>query len=109
MNLSILQLFGVIIGVFFCYNSYVQYKKGVFRKSDFWTWILIWGGLVAVSFVSAFFFPLTTTIILSYNLLDTVTATSVTVLFGVCFSLYKKSKVQELKLKRVVKKIAFDE
>ncbi len=109
MNLSALQLFGVVFGAFFCYNSYIQYRKKVFERSEFAVWFVIWGGLIAVSFASAFFFPLTTTIILSYNLLDTLTIMSITVLAAVSFYLYKKAKVQEQKMKKIIKKIAFEE
>ncbi len=109
MNLSALQLFGAVLGAFFCYNTYIQYRKGVFERSELAAWLFVWGGLIAVSFASAFFFPLTTTIIFSYNILDTVTIVSISALAVVSFSLYKKTKVQEQKMKKIIKKIAFEE
>ena len=109
MNLSAFQLFGVAVGAFFCYNSYIQYRKGVFGRSEFLTWLFVWGGLVLTSLVSAFFFPLTATVIFTYNLLDIITVLSITALAAISFSLYKKVKIQEQKMKEIIKKMAFEE
>jgi hypothetical protein len=109
MNFSAFQLFGAVAGAFFCYSAYIQYRKKVLETGEFAAWLLIWGGLAALSVISAFFFPLTTTLFLSYNLLDAALVLSITTLTAISFYLYKRSKVQEQKLKKIIKKLALEE
>lgn len=104
-----IQVITMVVGCCFVYHAYLQVKKGIFRKSDFALWAGLWGGLVALGFASAVFFPLTTTIIGTYRAIDFVIVFAVIVLFWLQYWSYSRTKVLQIKFKRALKKMAFEE
>jgi hypothetical protein len=108
MELAIPQLIAILIGLLFIYYSNIQFKKKIFSKSEFSFWILIWGGLIIVSFISTFIVSLSKGIIF-YRILDIIFVVSIILLFGLSFRIYKKLNENEQKMKELIRKITYSE
>lgn len=109
MELTFAQLAGLLAGAFFCYHAYLQFRKRVFNAAEFALWLLIWGALAILSIISATLFPLTTTTVFSYRLIDLVVVSSVIGLFAVTYLIFREVKVYQTKTRELVKQMAFFE
>lgn len=105
MELTVVQLTGILVGIFFCYHTHLQFKKHVFSVFEFIMWLAIWGTLPILSIVSATLFPLATTTFLSYRLIDLVIVIAIIGLFAVSYITYKEVRIYQQKTKELVKKV----
>ena len=98
------QVFGIVVGLFFVYYSYIQFRKKVFGLFEFLVWLLVWTSLVALAAISEFISL--TQVIYIYSILDIVIVVSMVVLFGLVFTLFLKFKKYQKKTNDVVMKMA---
>lgn len=108
MDLSLLQFASILVGIFFCYTTYINRKKGVFTDTDAAIWFAVWGGLIVLAIAAGTVFPLYTTMIGAYRLADLVMVASIVAMFSIVFILYREFAAQRLKFNQLVKRIAFD-
>ncbi|MFH0817229.1 MAG: DUF2304 domain-containing protein [Candidatus Micrarchaeota archaeon] len=109
MNVTFLQFFAMLTGLFFCYHVYGQKKRGILSTKEAIFWLCIWGGLVIVSAGAGTVFPLDLTLIGGYRLGDVIMIVSIIALFAVSYVLYARMAAQNKKIKELIKKIAFDD
>jgi len=109
MDMTIVQLSGLLVSGFFLYHAYTQFRKGVFALEEFSLWVSVWGSLAALSLISATLFPLTSTTILSYRVIDLVMVGSIIGLFAVVYSLYRETKAYQMKTRELVRQLSLAE
>ena len=106
MDLTIVQLSGLLVSAFFLYSAFTQYRKGVFRLRELALWVAVWGALAGLSIISATLFPLTDTKVFSYRAIDLVMVGSVIGLFAVTYFLYREVKIYKAKTRELVRQVA---
>ncbi|MFH1448165.1 MAG: DUF2304 domain-containing protein [Candidatus Micrarchaeota archaeon] len=107
VELIAVQVGTMIIGLFFVYHAYLQKRRSIFGSPDLAFWLIVWGGLTVLSLISAFFIPLTTTVIGTYRAIDFLVVAAIIILFSLQYLLYSRMRALETRFRQLVKNTAF--
>ena len=100
-----IQILGILFGIFMIYLSFLYFRRKEFQTGDFVMWLFIWlGFLFAIIFSDTLKFLLKPLAI--YRVMDLLIISSLVVMFGLMFIIYKTTRRNENNIKEIVRKLA---
>lgn len=105
MSIVGVQLIIFVFSFFMLYNVYLYWKKGEVGLKGASVWIIIWGGLLFITFFPKFIEPLVNELFF-VRLFDLVTVGSLVILSYVMFENHVRINILQKKMDRLVSLMA---
>lgn len=105
MNIVGVQLIIFVFSFFMLYNVYLYWKKGEVGLKGASAWIIIWGGLLFITFFPKFIEPLVNELFF-VRLFDLVTVGSLIILAYVMFENHVRINKLQRQVSKLVEKLA---
>jgi len=109
MNILGIQIVGVAFGIIFIYLTFMNSKRSELDTKETVFWMVIWGGLVLISFFPNMLNFLVEKIVNVSRTLDFIIIMAFLIMFGIIFYIFILTKRTENRLEKLVRNLALKE
>ncbi len=108
MAIEVLQILGIVFGLFMAYLTFLHKKRNEFTKVEYGFWALLWIGFIGVMLFPKLLSPIKDYIQIR-SIFDFIIVVALMFLMGAVFYIYTVIRSLQRRLEKVVREVALEQ